>query len=107
MKKTLFLSVMTVSLLFGDCPPKTFARAPDKVLKKAGWELRAWLTGRGTRSLGIWYRLYHNGKEVCPVDGNRTIVTPLGKLIYKDNPTPFDWHGWTPVDDRNHMLFIY
>ena len=107
MKRGIILLLTLGMLLWAGCPPKVFDRPPDKVFKKAGWELWAWLTGKGTRSLGIWYRLYHHGKEVCPIDGNRTIVTPLGKLVYKENPTPFDWHGWTPVDDRNHMLFLY
>ena len=107
MKRGIILLLTLGMLLWAGCPPKVFDRPPDKVLKKAGWELRAWLTARGTRSLGIWYRLYHNGKEVCPIEGNHTIVTPLGKLVYKDNPTPFDWHGWTPVDDSDRMLFLY
>lgn len=107
MKKTVFLLLLGVGVVLGNCPPKVFERAPDKVLKKEGWELRAWLTGRGTRSLGIWYRLYHHGKEVCPVGGKTTIDTPLGRLIYKENPTPFDWHGWTPVDDSSHMLMLH
>ena len=102
----LFLLIAT-GMALGSCPPKTFERPPDKVLKKEGWELRAWLTARGTRSLGIWYRLYHDGKEICPAKGQTTIETPLGRLIYKENPTPFDWHGWTPQDDSSHMLMLH
>jgi len=89
------LGVMTFA-----CPPRIIHDLPDRIVQKDGWVLKIWVTAKGTRSEGHVSHLYHNGSEVCPVNGKIEIVTPLGKLHYVDAPYRWGWHGWKPVSKR-------
>lgn len=96
MKKlfTLFMALTTIAIA---CPPKSLKGEPDQTIQKEGWVLKVWVTAKGTRSEGHVSHLYHDGKEVCPINGTNDIVTPLGKLHYFKNRMPWGWHGWKLV----------
>jgi hypothetical protein len=105
--KIKILSLLAAGTLLGaQCPPPPSAlwkRAPDRELKKEGWVLRIWITAKGTRSEGRHGRLYHEGREICPAEGNATLATPLGRLRYRVSPMPWGWHGWQPVENERHV----
>ncbi len=90
MKRVMFC-IIAIGVLYGGCPPKQIHRKPDKVLSKNGWTLKIWITAKGTRSQGYVSHLYYKGKEICP---KNWLITPFGKLQYKDSKYPWGWHGW-------------
>lgn len=98
--KKILLSLIIPGMLVVACPPRTVQGAPYKVLRKDGWELKVWVTAKGTRSEGQVSHLYHNGTEVCPVNGKNEMNTPLGRLQYVEGKMPWGWHGWKPVSKR-------
>ncbi len=98
--KKLFSSMIILGALAVACPPQTMQGTPDQTIQKEGWVLKVWVTAKGTRSEGHVAHLYHNGVEVCPVNGVNEIVTPLGKLHYKEGNKPWDWHGWKLIKKR-------
>ncbi len=103
MKKLIVSSLFACVMLPAQCPPPPstlWQRAPDRILKEEGWVLRIWITAKGTRSEGLHGRLYHEGREICPAEGNATLTTPLGRLHYRVSPMPWGWHGWQPVKRR-------
>lgn len=99
MKKGLTCLVVLNVLAFS-CPPRSVHGASDRIIQKDGWVLEIWVTAKGTRSEGHVSHLYHNGSEVCPVNGKMKITTPLGTLRYVDGPYRWGWHGWKPVSKR-------
>ena len=107
MEKILLSLVIVGSLLAAGCPPKTPDTIPDKIMKSEGWVLKIWVTQKGTRSEGHYALLSRQGQTVCPDGNHTTIETPLGKLEYRENPYPWSWHGWkplqTPPDKQNNF----
>ena len=99
-KSALALLAVAGIMASAGCPPKTISTAPDKVISKAGWALKIWVTAKGTRSEGRVSHLYYNGKEVCPEGDKVNISTPLGVMKYSDPPYLWGWHGWKPVDAK-------
>ncbi len=95
-----WMGLIILSALVFACPPRTLHGAPDRVIQKNGWALKIWVTAKGTRSEGHVTHLYHNGTEVCPVNGKMEISTPLGTLRYFDAAQRWGWHGWKPVSKR-------
>ena len=96
--RKIFIVLILVVMVSAGCPPRAAKGDPDTVLKKNGWELRIWITAKGTRSEGRVSRLYRNGKEICPQNGQTRIDAPLGQLKYEDSPYLWGWHGWEPKE---------
>lgn len=94
------IGLIAMSVVTLACPPRTLHGAADRIVRKDGWVLKIWVTAKGTRSEGHISHLYHNGSEVCPVNGKMKITTPLGTLRYLDAPHRWGWHGWEPVSKR-------
>jgi len=78
--------------------PKEVKQKPDFIYKKKGWELRIWYTLKGSRSEGIFGKLYHNGKEIPPKIKNEELQTPLGTLRYETSNMLWGSHGWIFAD---------
>ena len=94
------LSIIILSIFSLACPPSEVKGEPTQVIQKDKWVLKVWVTAKGTRSEGHTTHLYHNNKEVCPVEGQNTLKTPLGKLKYIENSKPWGWHGWKMSEKR-------
>ncbi len=111
MKKILFF--ITASMLYvamAACPVVTktgetrdrdilsriISTPADRILKKDGWELKVWITGKGSRSQGEYSILTHNGEEVCPQKKDEILITPIGIMKYIDSHLVWGWHGWYP-----------
>jgi len=105
MKRVVMACVLGMAVsAYAACPPQKIDREPEKVLQKSGWVLKIWITAKGTRSEGRTARLYHNGKEICPQDGENQISTPLGNLIYQNPQYLWGWHGWKPKSSRMPII---
>jgi hypothetical protein len=74
--------------------PKEVKQKPDFIYTRKGWKLKIWYTAKGSRSEGIFGKLYHNGKEVHPKMKNEELLTPLGKLHFITTDLPWGAHGW-------------